>query len=88
MSCEGYFERSPRLLEYLKSLSPGYLRFGDVLLRVGDGYMPVPAIAGDSANVTITRQCFDHLARFTKDAGMSMYLLGNMQYGTVMHQPD
>ena len=91
VSCEEYFERDPRLLEYLKPLSPGYLRFGDMMYfygGVGDGDTPVPAIAGDSANVTITRQCFDRLAKFTKDAGMSMYLLGNVQYGTVMHQTD
>ena len=30
LSCDHYFERDPRLLEYLKPLAPGYLRFGDV----------------------------------------------------------
>lgn len=87
ISCEAYFERDPRLLAYVKELSPGYLRFGDMpyfYAGVGDGDAPPPA-AGDADFTTITRACFDRVAQFSKDAGLEIYLLGNTQYGLELH---
>lgn len=71
ITCDQYFDRDPRLLEYLKPLAPGYLRFGDVSYfygGVGDGDQPIPAVAG-FGNVTISRECFDRVASFAEAAG-------------------
>ena len=90
MTCDEYFERDPRLLMYLKQLAPGYIRFGDLsyfYAGVGDGDLPVPSVSGD-ANTVISRECFDRVGKFASDAGMSVYLLGNMQYGLDMHLTD
>ena len=37
ITCEEYFQRDPRLLQYLKALAPGYLRFGDMPYFYGGG---------------------------------------------------
>jgi len=89
ISCDDFFDRDDRLLGYLRTLAPGYLRFGDMpyfYAGVGDGDAPGPS-AGD-ANVTVTLECFDRVARFAMAAGFDIYLLGNTQYGTRMHTSD